>query len=130
MAKTVLFDGLDLNDRVLYHLMPGFAPGENEPTFDELPSYVGGIAIANVQTAHVVELSLPIDVRATSEAEMLAGVEAINAKIRTCHFATPKTLTVGTRSFQIIDSAEVEPVENELYLINIARLVIALKRLP
>jgi hypothetical protein len=130
MARPVTFDGLDLNDRALYHLMPGFDPGRSELTYDEWPSYAGGVAVANVQADHVVQLTLPIDVRAASEAAMLAGVDAVNAKIAACSFASPKTLVVGSRSFLIIDSAELEPVEDELYLVNVARLSIVLNRLP
>jgi hypothetical protein len=130
MAKTVTFDGLNLNDLGLYHLMPGFDPGESELSYDEQVSYAGGVALTNVQAAHVVQLTLPIDVRAASEAAMLAGVAAINAKIAACHFAAPKTLLVGSRSFQIIDSAEVVPAEDELYYLNVARLSVALNRLP
>jgi hypothetical protein len=130
MAKAVLFDGLDLNDRGLYHLMPGFDPGRSDLTYDEWPSYAGGVAVTNVQAAHIAQLTLPVDVRALSEAAMLAGVAAINAKIAACHIATPKALIVGGRSFQIVDSAKVEPVEDDLYLVSVARLSIVLNRLP
>jgi hypothetical protein len=129
-AKVVTLDGLDLNDKVLYWRMPGFSPGESEPSYDEQVSYAGGVAVTNVQAAHVVQLTLPIDVRASSEAAMLAGVGAINAKIAACHFATPKTLVVGSRSFQIIDSKQVVPAEDDLYQLNVARLAIVLNRLP
>ena len=130
MATTVTLDGLNLNDRALYFLMAGFDPGQNEVAYDEFRSYAGGVSVTNASTAHTVQLQLPIDVRATSEAAMLAGVAAINAKIAGCHFAAPKNLVVGADTFQVIDSTQVRPVRDELYAVNCARLTIALNRLP
>lgn len=130
MSTTVTLDGLNLNDWSLYYLMPGFNPGTSEPSYDEQVSYTGGIAITNVQPNHVVQLTLPIDVRAANESAMLAGVTAINTKIAACHFSTPKTLVVGTNSYQIIDSAQIAPVWDILYQGYVARLAIVLNRLP
>ena len=45
MAVVCTFDGLNLNDRSLYFLMPEFDPGRSELTFDEFPSYAGGVAV-------------------------------------------------------------------------------------
>ena len=61
---------------------------------------------------------------------MLAGVDAINAKIAACSYAGPKSLVVGRDSYQIIASAQVRPVRDALYVVNVARLTIALNRLP
>ena len=130
MSSVCTFDGLSLNDRVLYFRMPGFDPGENEVTFDEFPSYDGGVVVRNVSRAHVVELALPVDVRAGSEASMLAGVAAINTKVRACSSDAPKTLTVGGRSYHIVAGTELDPPEDDLYLIHVARLVVSLRRLP
>lgn len=130
MATPVTLDGLSLNDGSLYFYMGSFDPGETPLTYDEWPSYAGGVAVTNVSTAHVVQMTLPIDVRGTSEATMLAGVAAINAKIATCSYAAPKTLVVGSSSYSVIASTQIAPVRDELYRINTARLSIALNRLP
>ncbi len=130
MAKVCTFDGLDLNDKVLYWLMPGFDPGQVEPTYDELVSYAGTVAVGNLQTARLVQLTLPIDVRAASEAAMLAGVEAVNAKIAACSGSSPKTLVVGGRSFEIVCGAQAQPTEDDLYRTHVARLSLSLTRLP
>ena len=130
MPTTVTFDGLNLNDRSLYFFMLGFDPGQNEVTFDEFKSYTGGVAVCNASTAHTVQLTLPIDVRGTSEATMLAGVAAINTKIAICTFASPKALVVGGNTYQIIASTQVRPPRDDLYAVNVARLVILLNRLP
>lgn len=129
LGKTVLFDGLNLNDLGLYHLMPGFDPGQSEPSYDEWPSYAGGVTLTNVQAERSVQLTLPVDVRGWCEAAMLAGIEEINARIAACSRTEPKTLVVGSRSFQIIDSAEVAPPEDELRAVNVARLSLILNRL-
>lgn len=130
MPTTVTLDGLNLNNLSLYFLMQGFDPGEDAVTFDEWPSYAGGVGVTNVSTAHVVQMMLPIDVRGTSEATMLAGVAAINAKIATCTFADHKLLVVGGSTYSIIASTQVKPLQDELYYINVARLAIALNRKP
>ena len=123
-------DGLNLNDGTLYFVQLGFDPGEEELSYDEFPSYAGGLAIRNVSRAHVAQATLPVDVRAASEAAMKAGVAAINAKIAGCTFAAPKALVYGTDSYSIIDSKPVRPVHDELYAVNVARLSLVLNRLP
>jgi len=130
MPAICTLDGLDLNDRVLFFLLKGFDPGENPPTFDEHVKYNGTLSVRNVSRARVVEATLPLDVRGSSEAVMLAGVELVNVKLRLCTFATPRTLVVGSASYQIIDSAEARPVHDELYDLHVARLSLALNRLP
>jgi hypothetical protein len=130
MAKVCALDGLNLNDRSLYFLLRGFDPGETPLTYDEFPSYDGGVAIRNVSRAHVVQLALPIDVRATSEAARWAGIDAINAKIRLCSNDAPKTLVVGAHSYLIVDSAEARPVEDDLWYAGAARLTLTLNRRP
>jgi hypothetical protein len=130
MASVCTLDGLNLNDCVLYFKMPGFDPGESAVTYDEFPSYDGSVVIRNASRAHVAQIALPIDVRAASEAVRWAGIDAINAKIRLCTNDAPKTLVVGTRSYAIVDSAEVRPVEDELWYAGVARLSIALNRKP
>ena len=123
-------DGLNLNNLTLYFMLQGFDSGEPPLTYDEFPSYDGNVAIRNASRAHVVQIALPIDVRAASEAALWAGVDAINAKIRLCTNDAPKTLVVGTRSYIIVDSAEVRPVEDDLWYAGVARLSIALNRRP
>ena len=87
-------DGLNLNNRTLYFMLQGFDPGEPPLTYDEFPSYDGSVVIRNASRAHVVQVALPIDVRAASEAALWAGIDAINAKIRLCTNDAPKTLVV------------------------------------
>ena len=123
-------DGLNLNNRTLYFMLQGFDPGEPPLTYDEFPSYDGSVVIRNASRAHVVQIAMPIDVRAASEAALWAGIDAINAKIRLCTNDAPKTLVVGTRSYIIVDSAEVRPVEDDLWYAGVARLSIALNRRP
>jgi hypothetical protein len=130
MAKVCTLDGLNLNDRSLYFLLQGFDPGEPPLAYDEFPSYDGSVALRNASRARVVQATLPIDVRAASEAALWAGIDAINAKIRLCTSDAPKTLVVGARSYLIVDSAEVRPVEDELWYAGAARLAIALNRKP
>lgn len=132
MAKVCTLDGLNLNDKSLYWLMQGFSPGAADPTYDEFPSWNGSLTVRNARRAKVVGLVLPIDVRATpgNDDALHAGIEAINAKIRTATFAAPKTLVVGARSFSVIESAEIEALEDELWAAGIARLNIALNRMP
>ena len=130
MPTVCALDGLNLNDCALYFMLQGFDPGEPQLTYDEFPSYDGSVVIRNASRAHVVQVTLPIDVRAASEAARWAGIDAINAKIRLCTNDAPKTLVVGTRSYTIVDSAEMRPVEDELWYAGVARLSIALNRKP
>ena len=123
-------DGLNLNNRTLYFMLQGFDPWEPPLTYDEFPSYDGSVVIRNASRAHVAQIALPIDVRAASEAARWAGIDAINAKIRLCTNDAPKTLVVGTRSYTIVDSAEVRPIEDELWYAGVARLSITLNRRP
>ena len=126
--KVCTFDGLNLNDKVLYWLLPDFDPGEPPLSFDEFPSYDGSVVQRNVSRAGIVTMKLPIDVRAGTEAALWAGIDAINAKIRGATNDAPKTLVVGSRSYTIVASPEVNPVEDELWYAGVARLAIALNR--
>lgn len=130
MADVVTLDGLNLNDLSLYFLLPGFDPGEDEVDFDVFKKWNGSISVRNVSRVDVVEMKLPLDVRGTSEATMLAGVAAINAKIATATFNAPKTLVVGSSSYSVIDSKQIRLKKDELYYINVARISITLNRMP
>ena len=123
-------DGLNLSDGTLYFVQLGFDPGEDELTYDEFPSYTGSVAIRNVSRAHIAQAILPVDVRGASEAAMRAGVDSINYHIGRCTFDAPRLLVYGADTYQIVDSKQVRPVHDELYAINVARLTLALNRLP
>jgi hypothetical protein len=129
--RSVLdLDGLDLNDGVHYFQMPGLDVGAIEPTYDEYRSYAGTVATANVSTAHLLQVTVPLDVRAADPDDLPALIAALNAKIAGCTFASPKTLTVGAVAYSIIDSPRVRPVLDELYFAGVARLTVVLNRLP
>ena len=130
MTRAYLLDDLNLNDHVLYWAQQGFDPGEPALSYDEFTG-PGLVAVQrNVVRAHLIELSLPVDVRATAgdEATLWAGIDAINAKIRGCTSDAPKTLWVGARSYAIVTSREVMPIEDDLWDAGIARLTLLLNR--
>lgn len=130
MALTVCtFDGLNLNDHVTYWLMQGFDPGDEPLSFDVFTKYTGGVSVRNVNRAGVVQLTLPLDIRASSEAALRAGLAALNAKIAGCSYASPKTLTHRSSSYQIVDSVQVKEPADELWAAGIARLSVVLNRL-
>jgi hypothetical protein len=129
MASTVCtLDGLNLNDRVTYWLMPGFDPGDAPLTFDAFVSYNGTAVQRNVVRAGIVEMTLPIDVRSATETGLLAAIEAINAKIRDATNDLPKILVVGARTYSVVSSPEISPQADDLWYSGIARLSITLNR--
>ena len=127
---VLTFDGLNLSDGVNYFPLLGLDPGTDDLTFDEYRGYTGNVTIANVSSAHVAQVTLPLDCRATSEAAMLALVAAVNAKVAACTVAAPKTLVIGGSSYSILPSPQQVPVIDGLYVVNIARMTWVLNRLP
>ena len=95
-----ILDGLNLNDGLLYFVQLGFDPGEEELTYDEFPSYAGGLAIRNVSRAHVAQATLPVDVRAASEAAMKAGVAADQRQDRRLHLRYAQGARLRHRQLQ------------------------------
>jgi hypothetical protein len=130
MATVCTLDGLNLNDGLLYFLQLGFDPGEEGLSFDEFPSYTGTMAVRNESRAKVIVATLPVDIRAANEAALKNAAAAINTKIGGCSYATPKVLNVAGDTFQIVASPRIRLVRDDLYALNIARLSIALNRLP
>jgi len=129
MANRVCtFDGLNLNDKVLYWLLQGFNPGDPPLNFDEFSGWDGSAVQRNANRAGIVQLTLPIDVRAATEAALWAGIDAINAKIAGATNEAPKTLAVGAKTFTIVASPLVIPAYDELWYSGIARLSLQLNR--
>lgn len=82
MARTVLTYGdLDLNDGVNYFLLPGFDPGVDVLTYDELVGSGGGVMQVNVSEAHIIEMYVPLRIQGTSFADLRSKVSALNLKI-------------------------------------------------
>lgn len=85
MARTVLtYGGLDLNDGVSWFLLPGFDPGAPVLTYDELRGWgspTAPVVQVNVSEANLIEMTVPLRVQGTSEADLAAEVAALNAKI-------------------------------------------------
>ena len=94
MARTVLtYGGLNLNDGVVYSLLPGFDPGVPGYVFEE--AYALG-AITPMQLRQhaeekLIAMTIPLKIQGTSEANLQALVAAINALID----AGPQTLVHG-----------------------------------
>jgi len=81
MSVTLTYGGLDLNDGTTYTLLEGLDPGEYVKTYSEYRSYTGAVAQYNVTEANLVEMRVPLLVRAASLAALRAAIGAINAKI-------------------------------------------------
>jgi hypothetical protein len=80
-APTVTYGGLDLNDGTTYTLVgePDF--GERVKTWDEYRGLDGTAAQANVSEANLIEVTLRLLVKGTSNATLRAAIGAINTKI-------------------------------------------------
>jgi hypothetical protein len=77
---TLTYGGLDLNDGTIFSLREGFDFGEPEKVFDEYRSYAGTVAQANVNEAVLVQVTLPIVIRALGYT-IQGAIDLINAKI-------------------------------------------------
>lgn len=80
-VPLLTYGGLDLNDGVTYFLLPGFDPGEKLKTWDEQRSYTGGVAQTNVSEAALIQMIVPLEILAASEAALAAAVDAINTRV-------------------------------------------------
>jgi hypothetical protein len=77
---ALTYGGLDLNDGTIFSLREGFDFGEPEKVFDEYRSYAGTVAQANVNEAVLVQVTLPIVIRALGYT-IQGAIDLINAKI-------------------------------------------------
>ena len=104
---ALIFDGLDLNDSVIYTVLPGIAPGAPQKTWSERKSYTGSIAQYNVSEAASVPMLFPMKVQGTSLADLDDKVQAINTKIDGCSSSTPKSLVWADTTYQIVTTPRV-----------------------
>ena len=132
MARTVLnFDGLDLNDGVVYRFFPGVELGARQKTWTERKSYTGAVAQYNVSEAASVPMKFPLKVQSTSLADLDDKVQAINAKIDDCSSSTPKSLVWAGTTYQIVTTPRVGYVLDDIAAANFwAMFDLVLNRLP
>jgi hypothetical protein len=76
------YGGLDLNNGTMFSLREGFDFGEPEKVFDEFRSYIGTVAQENVNEAVLVQVTLPLIIRALGTT-IQGAIDLINAKIDT-----------------------------------------------
>ena len=134
MARTVLtYGGLNLNDGVVYSLVPGFDPGE--PTFVYEEVYALGAIVPLQLRKHaeekLVTMTVPLKIQGTSEANLKALVDAIDTRVD----AGPQTLVHGppgfTHSYNCVYSQRVPfPREELVTSIFSADVTLTLLRTP
>lgn len=102
-VPTITYGTLDLNDGVTWTLLEGFFPGVRRKTFEEVRSYSGAVAQYNVTEANLIQMTVPLLVRADSLVNLDAAVAALNARID----AGPQTLTYNGVSYACVHSERV-----------------------
>jgi len=135
MAVTLTLGGTDLNDGSTYTLQPGLDLGAREPEYDVWTSYTGDLARGPVRYG-LVEMQVPILVRAASLTALASAVDALRSLVGSCSFASPGTLvyaddTGASYTYRVVDSPEPQVVRDELWYFGCATQVsLTLRRLP
>lgn len=130
-VPSVGFDGMDINDGTIYAILPGVDLGAVAPTFSEYRSYAGTVTQANVSTASLVQMSIPMKVGGTSVADLGANLEALNVKIRTATAAAPHALIFDGVTYSVVSSPEINPPLTQSYQNKFFAIVdMVLNRLP
>ncbi len=104
MARTTLtYGGLNLNDGTSYFLLPGFDPGAEELSYDEVAGADGSVVQTNVSEAHLIQMHVPLRIQGTDLADFQAKVAALNTKIA----KGAQTLVHGSVSYDCARSRRV-----------------------
>lgn len=127
MARTVLtYGGLNLNDGTNYFLLPGFDPGAEELSYDEIIGLNGGVIQTNVTEAHFITMTVPLRIQGSSLSDLDSKVQALNAKIA----AGPQTLVYGSTSYDCARSQRVSYAHGEYGGVFVAFVTFQPLRLP
>ena len=135
MAVTLKLGSLNLNDGSTYTLLPGLDLGALEPEVDVWVGLDGALALGPARPA-LVEVTVPLLVRAAGAEALRLAVEAVRDAVRACTYATPGTLTYSddgttTLTYTIVDSPEPAVVRDERWYFGLAaQLEVRLRRLP
>jgi hypothetical protein len=126
-----VFDGLNVNDGVVYTILPGVELGARQKTWSERKSYTGVIAQYNVSDAASIPMRFPMLVEGLSPADLDAKVQAINTKIDGCSSVTPKNLVYGGMTYQIVTTSRVAYIIDQREQNSfVTKLDLVLNRLP
>jgi hypothetical protein len=112
---------IDLNNQASptgYFIDPeGFLPGGYlaggwRVTWDEVPSYAGGVAQVNVQKKNLIPVTIPMSVRSNSVANLNTALASLWTLVDTCTYADPGTLQIASEtSMTIVNSTLPEDLE-------------------
>lgn len=135
MAVTLTLRGVSLNDGSTYTLQTGLDLGSLEPDYEVWASYTGGLARGTVSHG-LVEMQVPVLVRAETLAGLAAAVDDLRALVAACSFDDPGELVYAdddgaTHTYWVVDSPEPQVVRDELwYFGRAAQVTLTLRRLP
>lgn len=114
-APTVTFDGTNINDGTKYSVLEGAVLGGKVTTFDEYRGYGGTVAVANVSTANLIGVSIPMMVMGTSVSDLRTNLTALNTIIDGCASGTGKALVFDGVTYTIVASSQVAPTLTQSY---------------
>ena len=127
MARTTLtYGGMNLNDGVNYFLLPGFDPGAEELSYDEIRGLDGSVMQINATEAHYVTMTVPLRIEGSSASDLDSKVQALNARIA----AGPQTLVYGSTSYDCARSQRVSYARAEYGGVFVAFVTFKPLRLP
>jgi hypothetical protein len=125
------FDGLDLNDGLVFKTLLGVDLGSPTVSFDEYRGYAGTVAQANVSDAALVQMVVPLEIRGVSVPAIASSVASLNAKIAACSVASPGELIFDGVTHYIVTSNPVDPRLLQPYQdILLVTVDLVLNRLP
>ena len=85
----------------------GFIPGAYlaagvNVTWDEVPSYAGGVAQVNVQKMYLVPVPIPMWVQSNSVANLNTALASLWGLVDACTWASPGTLQIASETSMTI----------------------------
>jgi len=112
---AVTFDSLNINDGSAYSILPDIDLGATEVEFTEYRSYAGTVTQANVSTAKLVQMVIPLKIAGSSVADLGTKIAALDTKIDGCSPAAHKHLVFDGVTYDIVASPHVHPVLTQSY---------------
>jgi len=97
----------------------GFLPGGYlaagwRVTWDEVPSYAGGVAQVNVQKKNLIPVTIPMWVQSNSVANLNTALASLWTLVDTCTYADPGTLQIASEtSMNIVTSNLPEDIQRD-----------------
>jgi hypothetical protein len=118
VSVTLAHTGLttiDLNNQSTHFVMgEGFNLGQNQTTWDELPSYAGTSNVQrNVQRKHLIPVTIPMYVTSSSVSALKTSLDTLWIMVDACDPVTKGTLTVDSETYNIVYSTRPDTVERD-----------------